>query len=502
MPKVDIVTGAVHQAKVPALVVPWLQGEGMPDAVRPLDEAAHGALSAALKKRDVRGATDEVFLLYGPGAKGPERLLLCGLGKKSELSLERLRRAAGAGASRARSLRATSVGIWFPTPWLEGTPLTAEGAAQALVEGAILGAWRFDELKTVFEDGAPPPEIGSVSLWAGAGESRKPLRAGAHVGWVLAESQNKARNWANRPGSIVTPSALAEEARALAKGHGLKVTILDRAGIEREKLGALLAVARGSEEEPRFIVLEGSGGKGAPLVLVGKGVTFDAGGLSLKKAESMETMKYDMAGAAAVLAALDAIARLGLAVNVVGVVPATENLPSGRATRPGDVVRAYSGKTIEILNTDAEGRVILADALAYAAAKFKPAAMVDAATLTGACVIALGSHAIGLLTPHDALAEELTLAGDRSGERVWRMPLWEEYGEQMRSDVADIKNVGGRAAGVITAAWFLREFAGDVPWAHLDIAGAAWAESERSYQPKAATGVGARLLAEWVRARA
>lgn len=502
MPKVDVVQAPAGSARVPVLVLPWLEGEGLPEPLRPLDEAVGGAVSAALEKRDLKGSVDEVFFLYGPRQGGPDRLVFCGLGKKGELTLERFRRAAGAGSKRARALRARSVGVWFPGPWLEGTALETEPVAQALVEGAVLGAWRFDELKTVFENDGRLPEVETVALFAEPGREPRPLRTGAHVGWILAESQNRARNWVNRPANLLTPSALAEEARAVAKEHRLKATILDRAAIEKEGLGALLAVARGSEEEPRLIVLEYSGGKGAPLALVGKGVTFDSGGLSLKTADSMETMKYDMAGAAAVLGAMDAVARLDLSVSVVAVVPATENLPSGRATKPGDVVRAYSGKTIEVINTDAEGRLILADALAYAVKRHEPAAMVDAATLTGACVIALGHHAIGLLTPDDALAGELEAAGRRSGERAWRLPLWPEYREQLRSEVADLKNVGGRPAGVITAAWFLREFTSDVPWAHLDIAGTAWADSERPYQPKAGTGVGVRLLTEWVRARA
>ncbi|MBI4513549.1 MAG: leucyl aminopeptidase [Gemmatimonadetes bacterium] len=510
MPKIDVVAVSAERAQLPVLVVPWLEGEPVPDVLRNLDAAVGGALARALEKRDARGSKDEVFLLYGPGgaggagAAGPERLLLCGLGKRADLSLERLRRAAGAGVSRARALRATQVGIWLPVSWVAaaGGTLDLANTAQALVEGAVLGAWRFDELKTVFEDDERTPEVERVTLCAHPGTDLAALRAAADTGRILAECQNLARNWVNRPANLVTPRVLADEAQEIARRHGLEATILDRAGIEREGLGALAAVARGSEEEPRFIVLECAGGKGAPLALVGKGVTFDSGGLSLKPADNMETMKYDMAGAAAALAALDAIARLSLPANVVAVVPATENLPSGRATRPGDVVRSYAGKTIEILNTDAEGRLIVADALAYAAAKYKPAAMVDAATLTGACIVALGHQAIGLLGNDEGVLAELERAGARSGERVWRLPLWEEYREQLRSQVADIKNTGGRPAGVITGAWFLREFVGDVAWAHLDIAGTAWAETEGPYQPKGATGVGVRLLTEWVRGRA
>ena len=272
--------------------------------------------------------------------------------------------------------------------------------------------------------------------------------------------------------------------------------------MEKEGMGALLAVAAGSEEEPRLIILEHRGGQEGdpPLVLVGKGLTFDAGGISIKPAAGMEDMKFDMSGGAAVLGAMDAVASLNLPGNVVGIVPSSENLLSGKAVKPGDVVRTREGKTVEIVNTDAEGRLILADALSFAQT-LKPAAMVDCATLTGACVIALGNHASGVLGSDETLVQELQVAGDRSGERCWPLPLWKEYREQLESNVADFKNVGGRPAGTITAAAFLREFVGEVPWAHLDIAGTAYGEGKLSYQRKGGFGVPTRLLVEWVRGR-
>jgi leucyl aminopeptidase len=287
-------------------------------------------------------------------------------------------------------------------------------------------------------------------------------------------------------------------------GEGdMQVTVLDRAAIEAEGLGGMLAVAAGSDEEPRFIILEYRGGtEGArPLVLVGKGVTFDTGGISIKPAEKMEEMKYDMSGAAAVLGAMQAVARLRPAVNVVALVPCTENLPSGRAVKPGDVITMYSGKTVEVTNTDAEGRLIVADALAYAR-RYDPQAIIDAATLTGSVVIALGHEAIGLMGNNGDLIDQVRAVGERTGERCWPLPLWDPYRKQLDSEVADLKNVGGRPAGSITAGWFLKEFVGDTPWVHLDIAGTAYRDEPAPYLRKGPTGVPTRLFIEWIRERA
>lgn len=283
----------------------------------------------------------------------------------------------------------------------------------------------------------------------------------------------------------------------------MDITVFDRARLEEEGFGGILGVAAGSEEEPRFIVLEyrGAGDDVKPLALVGKGVTFDSGGISIKPAQKMEEMKYDMSGAAAVLGAMQAVARLRPRVNVVALVPTTENLLSGKATKPGDVLRMYSGKTVEVINTDAEGRLILADALAYAQ-RYEPRAMIDAATLTGSVVIALGHEAIGLMGNDGDLMDEVRAVGERTGERCWPLPLWDEYRKQLDSDVADVKNVGGRPAGSITAGWFLKEFVGDVPWVHLDIAGTAYRDEPASYLRKGPTGIPTRLFIEWVRERA
>jgi leucyl aminopeptidase len=275
------------------------------------------------------------------------------------------------------------------------------------------------------------------------------------------------------------------------------VTVLDRAGIEHEKMGALLSVAQGSAQEPRFIALEYKGAPGAPIVLIGKGVTFDTGGISIKPAQNMEDMKFDMSGAAAVLGTFEALGRLKPKVHVVGLIPSTENMPSGTAVKPGDVVTSQLGKTIEIINTDAEGRLILCDALSYAR-RYQPACVLDIATLTGAIVVALGHTAAGVMGTDDALIEEIRGAGERGGERVWPLPMWDEYRELMKSDIADVKNAGGRPAGSISAGWFLREFVDGFPWAHLDIAGTAYTERDEPGRVKGPTGMGVRLFSEFV----
>jgi leucyl aminopeptidase len=333
----------------------------------------------------------------------------------------------------------------------------------------------------------------------GAGEAQD-AEAGRVTGDAMAAGARLTRNLQAQPGNVCTPTYLADQAGVLAKTYGFGLTVLDRAQMKKEGMGALLAVAQGSEEEPRFIVLEYHGGAKdrPPVVLVGKGVTFDSGGISIKPAQNMEDMKYDMSGAAAVLGTFEVLGRLKPAVNVVGLIPSTENLPSGTAVKPGDVVRSHFGKSIEIINTDAEGRLILCDALSYAR-RFKPAAVLDAATLTGAVVVALGHHAIGIMGNDEPLVAEVRDAGERSGERCWPLPLWDDYRELVKSDIADVKNSGGRSAGTIAGGWFLREFVDGFPWVHLDIAGTAY---EGEGGAKGPTAVGVRLFTEFLLRRA
>ncbi len=463
-----------------------------------LDEYLAGSVRRVLEDGDLRGHQEDRVVLYASGQGGPARVLLVGTGRPEKLDAEVVRR------FLARAVRtAEGIGVASLSAWLDGAGRVDDAyVAQAAAEGASLAAWSFRELKTVEEEDAPSTRVDAVDLFSEGDPAA--LSGGAAVGAILAEAENLARTLQARPGNIATPSHLAEEARRIGTEAGLDVTIFDEARMREEGMNAILTVSAGSEEEAKLIVMEyrGGGEAEAPLVLVGKGLTFDAGGISLKPPTGMEEMKFDMSGGAAVIAAMKAISELKLKANVVGIVPSSENLPSGTAVKPGDVVRTLAGRTVEIVNTDAEGRLILADALAYGA-RMAPAAMVDCATLTGAVIVALGHHASGVLGNDEPLVEELRAAGDRSGERCWPLPLWREYREQLKSETADLQNIGGRPGGTVTAAAFLSEFAGDVPWAHLDVAGTAFGgEAKIPYQRKGGHGVPTRLLVEWVRRRA
>jgi len=461
-----------------------------------LDDLLGGAVAGVLEAGEVRGRPGDDVVLHNPSGEEPKRIALIGVGRAEDLTPEAVRRYAGRGVRLAEKLRLPSLSIS-----LAGLdPVDDEVCAQAAAEGAALAAWRFTELK------APDPEDPRIPVTAvdivarGASDA---FARGTLSGAAIARGENLARALQSRPGNVATPTHLAEEATRMAGSVGLRVTVFDEARMREEGMHALLSVSRGSSEEARLIVLEHSGGTEGepPLVLVGKGLSFDAGGISLKPPEGMEKMKFDMSGGAAVIGAMQAIAELGVQANVVGIVPSSENLPSGTATKPGDVIDSLAGKTIEVINTDAEGRLILADALAWGA-RMTPAAMVDCATLTGSVVVALGHHAAGVLGNDDNLVAELVAAGERSGERCWQLPLWDEYRRQLDSETADLKNVGGRPGGTITAAAFLREFVGEVKWAHLDIAGTAYGEGKLPYQREGGYGFPTRLLVEWVRGRA
>jgi leucyl aminopeptidase len=468
--------------------------EKVPDSLLGLDVAAGGVLRRAIATGDFKGDRDQTSLLY-PNA-GSTRILLVGLGEHAEITRSGIRTAAAIGTRRAATLGARSVAFILTQETHTGVPPAV--VAQVAVEGAGQGSWKFQELKAIRDE---KPKLESFEIVV-TRELRADMEKGVKIGRANAIGQRLARNLQALPGNVCTPTYLAGIARDLARAYGFRITVLGPEQMEKERMGALLAVARGTQEEPRFIALEYRGApKTAPLCLIGKGVTFDSGGISIKPAPNMEEMKYDMSGAAAVLGTFEVLGQLKPPVHVVGLIPATENLPSGTAIKPGDVVRSHLGKTIEIINTDAEGRLILCDALSYAR-RYSPACAIDAATLTGAVVIGLGSHAAGLMGNDDQLIEEVRRAGDRAGERCWPLPLWDEYREQLKSDVADIKNSGGRAAGSITAGWFLREFVDDMPWAHLDIAGTAYTEADRPGIAKGPTGTGVRLFSEFVLARA
>ncbi|CAA9306287.1 MAG: Cytosol aminopeptidase PepA, partial [uncultured Gemmatimonadetes bacterium] len=480
-----------HEVSTPLLVLPFPSSEGLSAELARLDDRLGGILTDVRQRGDFRGREDETLLLYpSSGAIGAERLLLVGYGNVARPDQERVRPVAGTAIKQAARLRAGSFAVLLP----EGS---GDAEARSAAEGAVLGAYTFAELKAA-ENGERPGEVAEATLLCSG-----PVEEAVRVGIVLAEAENLARRLGNLPPNVCTPRFLADTARQIATEQGLECTVLGREELRAEQMGALLAVAQGSEQEPQLIVLQHRGGAvgTAPLVLVGKAITFDAGGISIKPAASMEDMKFDMCGGAAVLGAMQAIGALKVPLNVIGVIPACENLLGGAAMRPGDILRSHLSKTIEVVNTDAEGRLILADALSYIR-RFEPAACLDAATLTGACVIALGHQASGAMGNDLALLEDVPAAGDRAGQRVWPLPMYDEYREQLKSDYADIKNTGGRAAGAITAGWFLRDFVGDFPWVHLDIAGTAWGDGKLPYQTKGATGVPTRLFVEWVLARA
>ena len=464
------------------------------------DQMLGGMFSRARSEGDFRGRVGDSVLFYTPSeGAGPERVAFIGLGKRRSREADPIRRFAAEAVRKAEALRLTSAAVLVPL--VEG--LSPADCAKLATEGGSLAAWAFRGLKSEDPDSDPPLPLveGIIVVTSGDAEG---VAEGVRVGRAFADGERLARDLQWLPGNVATPTYLGEVAADLAKEHGFTSKILGPAELEEEGMAAILAVSAGSEEEPRLIVLEHWGAsQGSPVIaLVGKGLTFDAGGISIKPAAGMEDMKYDMSGGAAVIGAMKAIGELQLPVNVVAVVPSSENLLSGRATKPGDVIQTRAGKTVEVINTDAEGRLILADALSYAVDHYAPSALVDCATLTGACVIALGHHAAAVLGNDEDLVSELREAGDRADERCWPLPLWDPYREQLDSSTADLKNIGGRPAGTITAAWFLREFVGDSRWAHLDIAGTAYGDATAPYHRKGGFGFPTRLLLEWVRARA
>ncbi|MDJ0849800.1 MAG: leucyl aminopeptidase [Myxococcota bacterium] len=485
------------ETRTDLLVVPVPAVDGprrrLPGRLAGIDRALDGRIQNIVESGDFRGKKQQRALLYPDGALPAKRVLLVGLGPESAVDAEVLRAVAGDVVKEAAQRHAAKVTVAMPGLRRVKPPL----AGQALAEGALLGGYRFDEYKTPGED--PPGEVAAFQICFERAPDARAARAGARRGTILAESQNVARDLSNQPGNALPPAALAREAQKVAREVGLRSKVLGPAELKKQKMGAILAVGGGSHNSPRMIALEHKPKrtvkKGEAICFVGKGVTFDSGGISIKPAAAMDEMKHDMSGAATVVGALRACALLGVPHHVVGIIGAAENLPSATAYRPGDVVTAASGQTIEVLNTDAEGRVVLADALHFARTQYSPRAIIDLATLTGACVVALGRWASGLFGNNDKLVEAVRQAGDDSAEIAWPLPLFDGHRKAVRSEIADIKNTGaGREAGSSTAAAFLAAFAGDVPWVHLDIAGTAWTSRPGSYQPRGATGVGVRLL--------
>jgi leucyl aminopeptidase len=487
----SIKSGAPQTAANGCAVVGVYEPRQLSGAAAAVDRAAHGALGKAVRRGDMQGKAGTTLLLHD-GSAG--RVLLVGLGREKEFG-DKPYRDAVAAAMRALGTTGAEEASLHLCELSVGRRDAAWKAAHAVTVADEI-AYRFTRMKSTNE--SEPPALRRVALCVKR-SAQKSAAAGLAQGLAVAHGMSLAKDLGNLPPNICTPSYLADQARALAKRFRMKVTVLGREEMERLGMGSLLAVAHGSAEPPKFIVLEHRGGRPSmkPVVLVGKGITFDTGGISIKPAAEMDEMKFDMCGAASVLGTLQAVGEMRLPVNVVGAIPTTENMPGGRASRPGDVVKSLSGQTVEILNTDAEGRLILCDALTYIG-RYKPAAVIDIATLTGACVIALGHVASGLFANDDELAREVTAAADSACDRVWHMPLWEEYQESLKSNFADFANIGGRPAGAVTAACFLARFTKDYRWAHLDIAGTAW----KSGREKGATGRPVPLLTQFLVNRA
>lgn len=477
--------------KAHCAVIGLFEARTVPDSAKQVDKAMGGALKKRLTRGDITGKKKQVATLYEPQGLVCDRLMVVGFGKRNKLEIGDYRKICRKAADAVKSSSCRDVYLWLPEVAVKNADI--EQTSRHLAE-ALLEAWyTFDELKSDRTSEDPPKR---VTICVADKRHLSKARSGVRTGQAIANGTRTARRLADLPGNICTPSYLAGEARKLQRSHKLKVSVLDEKEMKRLGMGALLSVARGSRQPPKLIVMEYKGGKksDAPIALVGKGLTFDAGGISIKPAANMDEMKYDMCGATSVFGTMIAASELNLPINVVGVVPSSENLPDGNANKPGDIVTSMSGQTIEILNTDAEGRLVLCDALTYTA-RYKPDVVIDIATLTGACIVALGHYASGLMANNQRLADQLVEAGSRSLDRVWQLPLWDDYQASLDSNFADMANIGGRSAGTITAACFLSRYTNELKWAHLDIAGTAWMSGGKE---KGSTGRVVPLLCQYL----
>ena len=490
--KITVTVGPLASVECDALVVGLYAEESkLRDAVAKLDRTIGGQLADVLTAERFQAKPAQVTYVHTGGRLPARRLVVVGLGKRADLTLETVRRAASAGLRRARELGAKIVAIETL-----GERLPADARTHAVTEGAILGSYTFDRYKREKTE----KRVEELRVVEGDARRRGETTEGARTGEIFADATCFARDLVNSPANDVHPTYLAKVASQIAKDAKLGVKVLDRAECEKLGMGAFLGVAAGSEQPPKFIHLTytPAGKRRRRVAVIGKGITFDSGGLDLKTAEGMLRMKDDMSGAAAVLAIMRALPMLKPTLEVHGLIAATENMPSGGAVRPGDVLRAMNGTTIEVGNTDAEGRLTLADAICYASEKIEADEIIDMATLTGACVVALGPLCSGLLSNDQALATRLLAAAEHAGERVWQLPLIDEYRENLKSDVADLNNVGPRGGGAITAGLFLKEFAGERPWAHFDIAGPAFVEKDIPLGPRGATGAAVRTILRYL----
>jgi leucyl aminopeptidase len=486
-----VIIADITEIEVDALIINLFEEVSQPGgATGAVDKALDGVISQLIASGEIKGKFGELNLIHTLGKIPAKRVLVTGLGKQQELTLDKIRRITGEACRYLHKKGVRRVATIAHGAGVGG--IKPEKAAQAIVEGGIMGLYTFRRHITKEPETA---DVEELLILERDEEKLHQLERGCAAGRVMADATNFARDMINEPANFMTPGDMAQTAEKIASEYKLDCTVLEQGQMQELGMGALLGVAQGSQQLPKFIILKYNGGNSPKktLGLVGKGITFDSGGISLKPSESMSDMKGDMAGGATVIAVLRGIAQLKPEINVTALIPATENLPSGTALKPGDVLKAMNGKTIEIANTDAEGRLILADALSYAQ-KLELTSIVDIATLTGACHIALGDFATGAFTNNQELLNKVIRSSEESGEKLWQMPMYDEYKEQNKSEVADIKNTGGRYGGAITAAKFLNEFTGDTPWVHLDIAGTFYNSKEKGYLVKGATGVGVRTL--------
>ena len=491
--EIRVVQGDVTQVQVPALIVNLFEGVKKPGgATGAVDKALDGAISHLIADGEINGKNGENTLIHTFGKIGPSRVLVAGLGSQDNFTQERVREVMASSSRYLRKLGMERIATIAHGSGIAG--LDADASAQAIAEGSTLGLYRFRNYLTKNDDGSK--ELDEILIVEQDSSKVGDLEKGVQRGRLMAEAAVLARDMVNEPANVLTPTRMAEIATQVAEEESLNINVLDRKHMEELGMGALLGVAKGSDQPPKLIVLEYSGdpdNSSRVLGLVGKGITFDTGGISIKPAGGMEDMKGDMAGGASVIGAMKAIGRLKPKVNVTGIIAAAENMPGGSAQRPGDVVRSMSGKTIEVINTDAEGRLVLADALYYAR-QIGVTNIVDVATLTGAMVVALGHACSGIMGNDQELMDRMMKVGQSTGERIWQLPMYEDYKEQLKSNVADVKNIGGKPAGSITAAQFLAEFTEDTSWAHLDIAGTYFSSKEKGYLVKGGTGVPTRTL--------
>ncbi|NWF77755.1 MAG: leucyl aminopeptidase [Chloroflexi bacterium] len=489
--EIKVIVGDIAQIVADAIVVNIFEGVEQPGgATAAVDRALGGAISSLISRGEIKGKFGEVTIVHTFGKVPAERVAIAGLGKRQDFSVDKVRGVAGEFCRALRKLNCHKVATILHGAGIGG--IEPEASAEAIAEGTLLGLYSFTKYKKPeYED------IAEMLIVVREKDKVPLLEQAVHKGEVMAEATNLARDMVNEPANYMTPSQMAETAKEIARKYNLECQVFDREDMEAMGMEALLGVAKGSNQPPKFITLSYKGDERSQKALgfLGKGITFDSGGISIKASEGMDEMKGDMAGAAAVMTALGAIAQLKPKINVTAIIPATENLPSGSALKPGDVLKAMNGKTIEVISTDAEGRLILADALSYAV-KQGLSPLVDLATLTGACRVALGTLYSGLFGNDQDLVNKVLKAAERTGERMWQMPMPEEYKEQNKSEIANVKNTGNRYGGAITAALFLAEFVDNIPWVHLDIAGPALSNKESGYIVKGATGVGARTLVE------